>query len=841
MQPQCVQAVSQAIGRTISNAEQKKIEDGIGKAMRDIARQDPAAWRAKSADQRLTEGAVLAGQRLQAEQAKKAQRVALQILANNRLKAQIAAFPGTPFEALSHIIAFHADSKGSGLSIETQAKAIERDALRQMIDTLEATDAKFFGLFENAEGVKALVREMFGEATGVKEAKAGAAEFKAIAEQLRQRFNRAGGDVGQLDDWALPHHHSQMLVARAGRQGWVDAILPRLSRGRYLLDDGTPMNDVQLREFLGHAWETIATGGVNKLDPGRPSGGGMRANRGNEGRQIHFKDADAYLDYQAQFGERSLYEVIVGHISGVSKDIALVETMGPNADASFRLLRDEALQGLTMTDPVRAGAHEKAALNVENLYNFVAGRTQPVAAAWLKDTFDTLRNLLTGARLGSAVISSFSDEATMHLVAKVNNLPPLQLLANELSALNVANQQERRMALRAGLGLNTLIGSLNRWGNDGFGRGFFVNNSSKVAGAVLRASGLNALTDARRRAFGVTMMSSLGQVAKDFDTLAKLEASDLRILKSKGITDTDWQVWRAAKPEDWGGGNDTMLTPESIYRIPDADLQALGFTNPRAAKEAAATRLLGTVLEETDMAVIEPGAKERTLMMAGLQRGTWKGELTRSFFLFKSFPISMITRHWTRAMSMPTGTGRGAYLATLMAGTTILGMASLQVNELLQGKDPRNLNPAEEGGVRNWIAAMLKGGSLGLFGDFLFSENSQYGQTALAASLGPVAGLVEDTLKLTQGNLMEAARGEDTNAGAELVRFVKSNTPGMNLWYVKAAVNHLFFDDLQEYFSPGYLRKMKRRAQKEFNQSYWWEPGENLPDRAPDLEKAVGE
>lgn len=836
MNPSCVLAVSQAIGRTISDAEQRKIGQGIAKAMRQLAVDDQVAWRSKSADQRLTDGAVLAGQQLVAEQAKKAQRVALQILATSRLQQQIAAFPGDGFEALARVVAFHADAKGGGLSVESQAKAIERDALRQMVDTLEATDPKFFGLFENAEGVRTLVREIFGEATGVKEAKAGAAQFRTIAETLRQRFNRAGGDVGQLDDWGLPHHHSQARVAEAGRDAWVAKTMPLLNRGRYLRDDGVPMDDAELRDFLGHAWATIATGGVNKLEPGRGSGG-MRANRGNEARQIHFKNADGYLDYQATFGERSLYEVITGHIGVVSKDIALVETFGPNPDAAFRLLRDSALQRVVTGDPTKAGRAEHLAINAENLYNFVAGRTAPVASKRLAETFDTLRNWLTASRLGSAVISSFSDEATLYLTASVNKLPAMRLFANELAALNPANPMEKRMAHRAGLGLNTLLSSLNRWGNDTMAS----SATSKIAGATLRASGLNALTDARRRAFGVTMMSSLGQVVRDFGTLAKLEASDLRILKSKGITDTDWTVWRAAKVEDWGGGNDTMLTPEAIYRVPDSVLTAAGIAHPRAAREAAATRLLGTVLEETDVAVIEPGAKERTLMMAGLQRGTWKGELTRSFFLFKSFPISMIARHWARGMSMPTGTGKAAYLSTLMAATTVLGMASLQVNEMLQGKDPRNLNPAEDGGVRNWMAAMLKGGSLGLYGDFLFSESSQYGQSALAASLGPVAGLAEDVLKLTQGNVMEAARAEETNAGAELVRFTRSNLPGANLWYAKAALDHLVFHQLQEYFSPGYLRKMKRRAEREFGQSYWWEPGEVAPDRAPDLEKAVGE
>src|SRR3546814_3767729 len=109
-----------------------------------------------------------------------------------------------------------------------------------------------------------------------------------------------------------------------------------------------------------------------------------------------------------------------------------------------------------------------------------------------------------------------------------------------------------------------------------------------------------------------------------------------------------------------------MLTPEAIYRIPDADLADLG-GNPRAIREQAATRLLGTILEETDIAVIEPGVRERALMMSHLQRGSLKGELTRSFFLFKSFPIAMVTRHWARALSAPTLQGTAAYLSAPMA------------------------------------------------------------------------------------------------------------------------------------------------------------------------------
>ncbi|WP_200856319.1 hypothetical protein, partial [Klebsiella pneumoniae] len=62
---------------------------------------------------------------------------------------------------------------------------------------------------------------------------------------------------------------------------------------------------------------------------------------------------------------------------------------------------------------------------------------------------------------------------------------------------------------------------------------------------------------------------------------------------------------------------------------------------PERVRFEAMRRLLAAVSEEVDMAVITPGAREQLFTGGGLQRGTWKGELTRTVFLFKSFPISV--------------------------------------------------------------------------------------------------------------------------------------------------------------------------------------------------------
>lgn len=842
MKQQCIDAVVTAVGRTLNQAEIKDIEDRVRRNLRELAVSDRQAFLAMTPADRLIAAAARAAQELGQEATMKRVRIALTIAAHDRIGGYIDGqrkLGMGGLDALSRTIAFHADGKSNFLSVETRSSSIRANALRQMLDTFEATDPRFFGLFENPDGVRALTMEMFGQDSGNALAKKGAKAWLETAEAMRTQFNRAGGDIGKLEGWAIPQHHSQLKVANAGRDAWVKQILPLLDRDRYVKEDGSAMSDPELRAFLGQAWETIATGGVNKLDPGAPRGNGMRANRHAESRKIHFKDAESYLDYQNVFGERDLYSIMVGHVGAVAKDIALVETFGPNPDNAYRFFKDRELQADTVANPKKTGSLREQSIKLDGLYDWVAGKTLPVANEWLAKGFDTLRNWMVATRLGSAFITSFSDEATLHLTAHLNNLPELQLVANELSALNPANRQELRLARRAGMALDTMIGELNRFGQDGLGTTY----TSKLATATMRLSGLNAITDARKRAFGVTMMDSIGHLARANSKLADLDSVDHRILKSKGITEADWQVWRLAQPENWNGTNSTVLTPESLMRVTDQQITgALGpDVNPSRVRGEAVQKLLGAVLEEVDMAVITPGARERAMMGAGLQRGTWKGELVKSFFLFKSFPMAMISRHWMRGSGMETTGGKAAYIASLVAGTTVLGMVSLQVNELLSGRDPKNMNPfSGEHGTKTWFAALLKGGSLGIYGDFLFSESTQGQRGPIASALGPVASLTEEAMNLTQGNLVQLAQGKDTRFGAEAVKFIKGNTPGANLWYAKAALDHFIFQQLQEYFSPGYLASMQSRARREFGQEWWWRPGTTMPDRGPDLERAGG-
>ncbi|EIV5271440.1 hypothetical protein [Klebsiella pneumoniae] len=824
MRQECINAVQQAASRRLTQQEIKNIEDRIYRSMRQLARNDPASWRAMTDAERLRRAGQLAANELTNEAALKKRRVALTIAARQRLDAFIKTYQGKDgkLEALNRTIAFHADGKSNFLSVESRGKATRDYALSQIQEAFEAVDQRFFHLFEDEASVRDLVYEMRGQDTGNVRAKKGAKAWAGVTELLRQRFNDAGGDIGYLENWGIPQHHSMEKVGRVPQDKWVSDVIGKLDRKYYIKDDGQLMSDAELKTFLGEAYNTIATGGLNKLSDTGMRISGARSNRGNASRQIHFKDADSYLEYQREYGDRSLWEVMVGHLEGISKDIALVETYGPNPDHVFRSILDEVTAEQATANPERTGRIKRLANSTENLYNFIAGKTQPIANPHIARWSDNIRNWMVASRLGSALLASFSDLGTMYMSAKVANIPMNRLFMNQLEAMNPANRTELARARRAGLAMESLLGSVNRWAMDNMG----PSVSRWAATAVMRASGLTAWTDAHKRAYGVTMMGSLGEVVSRAPDLRSLDDSDFRILKSKGITEQDFSVWKLAQQEDWGNGNTTMLTPESIMRIPDAAVMHLGL--PERVRFEAMRRLLAAVSEEVDMAVITPGAREQLLTGGGLQRGTWKGELTRSVFLFKSFPISVVLRHWTRAMGMPSAGGRAAYIAAFLASTTMLGALSQQLNDLASGRNPREMTGKDAG--KFWLGALLKGGGLGLYGDFLLSDHTRYGGGALASMLGPVAGLVDDVVKLAQGIPLNAVEGKPEQTGGDLVKLGKGLIPGANLWYAKAALDHMIFNQLQEYFSPGYLRKMEQRSKKEFNQTYWWRPQDVTPE-----------
>lgn len=846
MKTQCIQAVSQAIGRGITVAESRNIEQRVRDAMLAEARKDTARWQTLSTAQRLTEGAQRAAQELVAEAKLKKQRLALTVIAHDRIEnyvaAQVAAgHDKTKLHALRRLIV----GKGAynnATSVEVNAHGIAAATMAKLEAAWDAISPRLLGFVADKKAEEAFIRAIYGQTQGlppevIKAAKA----WMDATEADRKRFNAAGGDVGKLDNWGVPQSWDQYIAIKLGKQAFVDEFMGWVDRSVYVKPDGTPFTDAEMRDFLGEAWITIASGGANKAVQSGQSGAGgaIKANRNNHSRQIHLRNPDAAVAAIQRWSGRSVFEAMAGHVARTSRDIALVEQFGPNADLTVSYFIDSYKSEAAKANPEIEGALRKEQKRVVDNYNYVAGNSPPPPDLKMANAFSFLRSWITGSKLGSASLTSLTDEGTLYLTARANNLPLFKVFMNEVRAFNPLDQAEKRRAMRAGLMVNTMLDDIDRFGTETLGS----QVPQKIASAVLRASGLNAMTEARRRAFSVTMLDTIGQLTREFDDVSKLDPDDWRILRGKGITAEEWQLWRAADPDDWGQGY-TVLTPERIYAISDADVaRIMPGVDPKLARESAATKLLSVVIEERDYAVIQPGARERSKMFGASERGTWSGELVRSFLQFKSFPIAMIMRHWERALLLNKNTrGKVGYIAALVGMQTLMGAVAMQINEIVSGRNPRNMNPLEgDYGTQNLLAAVLKGGALSLYGDFLFADVNTYGRTLAAALGGPGLGLLEDVGKLTLGNMQQAAKGEETDFGAEAARFARGYTPGANLWYTKAATDRLIFFQMQELANPGYLRRMQASQQKFNGATYWWDPADPTRAREIDVAQAVGE
>jgi hypothetical protein len=850
MRDECVEAVEEALGRNLRRGESEKIEAAVNSQMRLLARKDPGAWAAKSQWDRLQEASQAAAAAMSEEANLKLRRLRLQVAAHDRIENAVAdmfeklpdnAKPGARLKAVSQLLAFDAGGRGMR-SVETNAHAISQEAFGRLMPLWTSVKG-FAHLFESGKGISDLVHEMYGEDTGNAAAKEGARLWRQTADEMRDRANASGANIGTLEDWHYPQTHSQARVAQAGGHNdpsmalekWVSDTLPLLDRDKYVNADGSRMSDHEVNDFLTHAWESIAMDGMNKIEPGKGVGSGGVANRSAAHRQIFFKDAESYLSYQGLYGDKNLFSVLTSHIRSMSRDIALMETLGPNPEKTFNYFNERTLQDeMHMNPGAKKTITSAKALN-DSLYDNVSGRTQVVNQR-IADIGQTFRNFETATKLGQVVITALGDEAGMSATAYANKIPWTEVLARELTYMNPLNGEDRAAAAHAGLGINGIIGGINRFGTEDLALARGVGGSAKakettarLATATLNLSGAEAMWDMRRRALGSVLMSYLGKTVGEVEHFADLNRSDHGILATKGIDEKVWQTWRLAAPEDWGMKHG-VLTAKSIRDIPDAKLAELG--DPQALRRNASTALLGHILEETGMGVMDSGVRERTRMTFGTTKGTVMGELARSTMLFKGFSASMMMKHWTRAKQME-GASSAMYAARLIVMGTILGGVATQLRNLAGGKDPANIVEP-----KFWGEAVLRGGGLGFYGDFLYSELTSHDTSLIPALVGPLATEGETAWNLTGGAAFKAARGERTDEKANLIRWGKSNIPVVNNWYTKAALDHLVWNEIQEASSPGYLDKMQAKAEATRGTTYWWNPHDSAPQATPDLMKA---
>jgi hypothetical protein len=797
---------------------------------------------------------------LRAEGIEARRRVLLQDAAQDRLAEYVGSYRGLDgrpdiFEAVLNLIENHGFAGTS--SLIGRQKAIVSLVHGQISDVLSTFRKSLLtGRRFNRPLLDDVAREALGEATGKPEAKAMAEAIGGVFETLRQRFNAAGGAIGKLEGGYLPQFHDARALLNAGRDAWKDFIRPMLDLDR-MKDPltGEKLTPSRLEQSLDAAFDTVTTDGwASRTPQARSFGRGMLAAQRADHRFLHFRTADDWLKYNAQFGKGDPLKAIFEHINGMARDIAAMEQFGPNPNATMEWLKQivqvEAAKSIT-GQPSLYNAGSKAAATVldridyipyriDSVYQYARGRS--VVSGNMATGFGNVRNVLTSALLGSASVTAamtdpFLDASTRYL----SGLPMTKAL---WGIVKTFSQGTREQAVRSGIIMDDflhILGDEARFAGQIGGSEW----SKWLAERTMALSGLEPMTQARKHVFALDFQAAIAdQVDNTFDALP---AYLKRTLEGYGFDRTAWDLLRSTplhapdggagflRPIDVAGLAHGPALPkvQKLLGIDTTD-EALAAEQAAAGVRRIAEHYLEAILQQTERAVPTSTARSRSFFVGTQPKGSFWGEVVESGLLFKSFALSFTTLQWQAInQELHQGAARGAgYAGALALSLTMAGAMSLQIKNVINGKDPQPMdNP------KFWLAALAAGGGFGLAGDFMFADVNRQGHSLAEQIAGPTVGLAGDLWKLTAGNLQQAIQGKTTNVGREAVNKLGRYTPVLSsLWYERAAYRRVILDQLQYLADPEAhrnFREQEQRLRSETGQGMWWRPGEVMPDRAP--------
>lgn len=719
--------------------------------------------------------------------------------------------------ALAHFVP---DERAPFSNIEARQQAVLNSATRILYDVLGTFRKNLIGSTRKKAKLDDMVREIFGQDTGNAHAKELAAAWSKAAEYVRQRFNAAGGSISKNKNWGMPQIHDSLRVRKVTFENWRQFIRPKLNISK-MVDEktGAPISEFRLELALKEVYETIVQEGMNKRNPSGAAQGKSLSNRYMDHRFLVFNTPDDWIEYQKAFGNPDAFDTMMNYISTMSRDIAFLEILGPNPRATVEFMK-QTLAKRAAGDAKASDKARSAAAKIDNYYDALSGRSNAPVNSTYGRVFAGLRQILQSAQLGAASLAAITDVNFQRIARSASGLPQAGILTDYLKQMNPLSVEEKgRLAIRTGLiaeGWMSLAIAQQRYAGDING----TEITSRIADFTMKASLLSPITNAGRWAFGMEFYGTLADnVGKTYD---QLDDALRNTLGKYGIGSDRWDIIRSSELYEHRGAK--FLRPEEIEFRQDL--------NPKTARELA-TRVMEMIDTETQYAVPSTTTKGRVALTGGTKPGTVAGEIGRSFAMYKGFGVSLMTFHLARGANQPGVAGKGRYFADLLISSMIMGALALQMKDFAKGKDPRPMTD-----TAFWIAALLQGGGLGIFGDFLFADANRHDRGLADTIAGPVVGFADDVIKLTIGNAYKAVTGEDTSVVNDLANFAGRYTPGSSLWYARLALERLVIDQIKLYGDPKARRRFRQResqSRRDYGQRYWWRYGRTTPNRKPDI------
>ena len=674
-------------------------------------------------------------------------------------------------------------------------------------------------------------------------------------ERTRIDKNKLGAMIGKLEGRVGIQTHDPFKMRRAksiltdgkhahdgetgtaNRDAWKEEVMGSDDLDRVETFKGIDEEDID--QYLNDIYDSLVSGvHLSHLHTSKSDvrGLGLPSNVADAlsaQRLIVWKNGAGWLNYNKKFGNLNLRDSIIADLGMSGQRVGLMETMGPNPEATFagdieaaeRLVRHGGAARRSKVEGLKEGFNA-------SLFKVVSGETNRPAVGLLARIGVVSRAIQAMSKLGFATLSSIADTFIIARTLKMNGVDTLSPWGQAFKAIlsPMSKGDRRQFALMMGAGTDGIRSAIARR-FDGLDDSI-SGNSAKGLQLYFRLNALEWWTETARESVFFTLSKHMAlSKGRGFNKLNKEFKTTLR---QYGVDEDIWNAMRthAVRKVDGQEFFDAELARTLPDDVIDAILERRGTKLTKKKKERGDLRLemerkFRTYFsDQMDFAVVEPDARTRVLLTGAQRPGTVLGEAIRHLMLFKAFPIAVLQRPLGREIfgrgastnnpfkALGAGNGELTGFMSFMAASAVFGYVAMSAKDILKGKEPRLPDtPVEFAKVLT--ASLLQGGGLGLFGDFLFGElKTRYGGGPISALMGPTVGSAEQLINVL-GNWMEG-----DPAAAQLFGFAKTHTPGANLFYTKMLLDYNLFYALQEQASPGFARRTERRLRKENDQGY---------------------
>lgn len=653
-------------------------------------------------------------------------------------------------------------------------------------------------------------------------------------EVSRIDANEAGASVGKIDGYITRQSHDPEKIRGDGSaqafEAWKAEALQRFDLEQMAGETGKSV-DAMLRGL----WTNLASGNHMKAVPDDVASGfkgpGNLAKKLSQDRVIHFKSADDWFEYNQKFGTGNLRESVAAGLRHSADSIGMMRTLGTNPLAMFDAIKADLVDAAKNAGKVEMVA--KLRDREKTLANYMAAvdgsMNIPGNALWAR-RMANVRSWEMLSKLGGMILSQLNDVAVYGSGARYQGRGFLSGMAEAVSGLgrDLKSTENKQLLQALGVSIDNMAGELGRAGSFGEAGGM-----AKATQLFMKLNLGDWWVKKMRASAALGMSNHLASISDR--AFENLHPDTQRVLSLYNITAPEWELIRQTAAKNVDGK--AYIVPEALRDLSDDAVrryagQAASETAIKDAKAEVEGRLRNYLVDQTRTLALEPDAKTRAIMLQGTQPGTVAGELMRFLTQFKSFTGAYMQRVAGRELfgrgyegdslwgALTHGNGEAVGLAQLIVTSTMLGYVSMSLKSLAKGISPRD--PTESAGqaAQILLASMVQGGGAGIYGDFLFGAASRTGSGTIESLAGPVPSAAGRIVDLYH----KALAGDDVRANA--FNEALNNTPFVNLFYTRQALNYLIFYRMQEAMNPGYLRRMEAHTEKNNAQTFLLRPSD---------------